>query len=219
MFFMTVSIADEEIAGIGAEPDRLSQNQHRIEPRHTVADDHRRTHKTHHPESDGKTRLPVPGGIDPLINEAQREDGLPERPEDKQCKRHLLVPEKGIDECARMTGDGNERRNGRSDQHEACQTGNLSVDPLDIQIPEIHVIGDELPEDDGKVLAQPSVEEQQPRTGQRTDPVGRWRDDPVGALGEHPLYHDPRREEELRQEADGINPPHDLTDCFDRPGS
>lgn len=78
---MVIFVSEKEIAGIGPEPDRLAENQDRIEPCQSVTDDHCRTDEAHDPKSDRKGRFAVTCGINPLIDEAQRENGLSDGPE------------------------------------------------------------------------------------------------------------------------------------------
>ena len=207
---MVVFASDKEVAGIGYESDRLTQNEHRVEANQTVADNHGRAHEAHGPESDRQARLAVARRVEPLVDEAQRENRLPYGAEEQQPEGHLVVLEEVPHEGLGMAGDGHERRHGREEQHSPQQQRNAAVESLQIEVPEVDVVGNQLPEDDGEVVAQPSVEEEQPRPGQRTYPVGRGRDDAVRPLREDPLDEDARREEELRQKADGVNPPHGL---------
>ena len=53
---------------------------------------------------------------------------------------------------------------------------------FDVEVPYINIIGNELTENDGKVAAQPSVDEEKDAARQRTDPIDIGRHHLVGSL-------------------------------------
>ena len=106
--------------------------------------------------------------------------------------------EKLADESPRLrehVPDGEERR---SNQDVADGTRDFLPIVFDVEVPDVNVIGNQLPQDDGKVVAQPPVKEQQVRPQQAQQPEDAGRHHPFRPLGQYPLEQQPSREADLR---------------------
>ena len=198
---------DEEVADVGDEAERLTENEHGIVPDEAVEHDHARTQQRHGPEPGGQDRPAKPHGTIPLVDEPQRKNQLSARTEQQQPERHFVVLQERTEKERRIVPDGAQGCHGSQQQHDPEEKRQGTPQILGIEIPEIDVVGDELPEDDGEVVAQPTVEEQQPRPGHAAYPVGRRRNDLAGPLRKDPLHENPCREKRLGEKPDGINPP------------
>ena len=147
----------------------------------------------------------APIAVIPLIDKPQREYHLSCRAPNKQQWRNRLVMEEAPDERRNVMQHHSECEEGQRDNDNPSHKRNFMPHPFDVEVPYINVIRYNLSEDNGKVIAQPSVYKQQNTSCQTAYPVGVRRDNFLRFLRENPLDKHPRREETLRQEAYGID--------------
>ena len=77
--------------------------------------------------------------------------------------------------------------------------------PFFVEVPQVDVVGDELPEDDGEVVPKPTIDQEEPRADDAEHPIEYGRLHLATLLGDNPLHKYSRRETPLRQQTNGSN--------------
>lgn len=149
----------------------------------------------------------APVAVVPLVDEAHGENELACRPEDEQPHGHLRIVEEAVDKGAGIAQHGCHCHDGQGEDKGAHHHRQLPPHALDVEVPNVDVVGDELPEDDREVVAQPAVDEEQDAACQAAHPVYHGRHDFLGPLRHDPLHQHAGREEPLCQEAQSIYQP------------
>ncbi len=200
-----LSQGKDDIARVSHESHRLSEDEHGVETDDGVEHNHARPHQTDDPKADGQDGGLTTIRIIPLIDEPHCEDDLPHAAQDEQPQRYVGIVEEMLHKRRRVA------------QHHACGPHGQQVDEpaqhhrqalpdaLDVEVPYIDVVGNKLSEDDGKVVAQPAIDEKQDASDEAEYPEKVRRHHFLSPLGEKPLHQDATGEERLRQKAYGID--------------
>ena len=194
----------DDVARVGHEPHRLPQEEHGVEADNGIADDCGRPDEADNPEAHGQHGGMAAVGIVPLIHEAEGEYHLSGAAQYHQPGRDAVVSEKLVYEGRYVFQHKSDGHDGQQRHDEPQHRRHATPHVLDVEIPNINVIGDKLPQDDGEVAAQPAVDVEQNAPYQTEYPEHVGRQHLAGTFGEYPLHKEPAGEKSLSQKADGV---------------
>lgn len=200
-------MVEHDIAGISEEAHRLAKDQDGVEAEYAVTDDYETPREADPPKAHRQDGFVAAVTVIPLINKPEREDHLPGGAPKEQPRGNGAVVEEAQDKIINV---GKEQPHGQHRQKEyypPYQQRQLVPEAFDIQIPNVNIIGNELAEDDGKIIAQPAIQKKQYTARKREYPVEIWRHHLPGPLRQEPLHQHPGGEKALRQEANRVNKP------------
>lgn len=106
----------------------------------------------------GRLRLASAARIEPLVDEAEGEYDLSGRTVDEHPQRYVIVAEETGDGCLRVMSHGYDKSERQQIEQSARHQWQAVPCALDVEVPDIDVVGDHLADDYGEVVAQPSVE-------------------------------------------------------------
>lgn len=173
----------------------MSQNQRQhITAQQGVGNDYKRAAQTNQPKAQRQHRLSLTARVEPLIDETQREDDL------SRCA-HSDQPHRQVAMCKEVR---TRRIPIREQPHHACNRYRDN-DPLQrqpksfprvvcVEVPDIDIICNQLPDDNREVVAQPAIETEYARRDHTDLPEDRGREHLLGTFAHNPLHEESRRE-------------------------
>ena len=148
----------------------------------------------------------MPARIDDLVHEPQCEHNLSQRPEYQKPRRNVGIAEQGTEEAVGIAETEKQSDDRSQSQDPTQHLGQRLPDFLGPEIPHINIVSDDLPQDNGKILPEPSVKRQKPSPGYAQYPVDLRALDLMRPLRDEPLQQQAGRKQKLGYQAYQINP-------------
>ena len=115
----------------------------------------------YYPEACGEFRLAATAGVKPLVDEAEGEYYLAGGAVDYHPQGDVVIAEEAVDGGLCVVRHGYYQCQRQQDYDGPQRCGYFMPYALDVEVPDVDVIGDYLPDDYGEVVAQPAVEAKQ----------------------------------------------------------
>lgn len=96
-----------------------------------------------------------------MVDEAEGEDYLAGGAVDYHPQRYVVIAEKAVDGGLCIVRYGYYQHQWQQDDEGSQRRGYFMPYALDVEVPDVDVIGDYLPDDYGEIVAEPAVEAKQ----------------------------------------------------------
>ena len=168
--FFAVCVKND-VAGIGEEADGLAKDENRVGAETAVADDDGAANETDNPESDRQNGLVAAVAVVPLVNEPESKYYLACGAPNKEGQGNAVIVEEVFDEGLGIAEHHSDGQKGQGADEGAEGEREFVPYSFDVKIPDIDVVGDYLSEDDGEVIAHPSIEKKQDAADKAENPI------------------------------------------------
>lgn len=157
----SVAVPEHEVAGVGYEAYALAEDEDGVVSEDGVAYYYEAACQGYYPEACGEFRLAATAGVEPLVDEAEGEDYLAGGAVDYHPQGDVVIAEEAVDGGVCVVRYGYYQRQWQQGDDGSQRRGHFMPYALDVEVPDVDVIGDYLPDDYGEIVAQPAVEAKQ----------------------------------------------------------